>query len=307
MKVLLIGFGSIGRRHYDVLKAFSTISEIHVVTKQTLTEMTTFTCLDDVSNLEQYDYFLIASETSKHFEQLNWLNERVANKKIFCEKPLFEKNQRFKNSRNDIFVGYVLRFHPLLQQLKSLIEVEGQTILSLNVSCGSYLPDWRTNIDYRESYSAKKSQGGGVLLDLSHELDYTNWITGGLTDIKSFQTKVSNLEIDSDDFVAMIATTKERGGVNLSIDYFSKLSHRKLLLNTNEFTLELDLIKNTMTQTFLSGEVESYETLSLERNYLFEQMHNDILFNSPPKFACDLKSGLEVMAIIQTIQDENNE
>ena len=305
MKVLLIGFGSIGRRHYEVLSGFSEVSEIHIVTKQALTDRTTFTCLEDVSNLDQYDYFLIASETSKHFEQLTWLNKNVLHKKIFCEKPLFESEQAFKKGCNDIFVGYVLRFHPLLQKLKALIK--GQKILSLNVSCGSYLPNWRANIDYKDSYSAKKSQGGGVLLDLSHELDYTNWITGGLTEIKSFQTKVSNLEIDSDDFVSMIATTKEGGGIILSIDYFSHLSHRRLLLNTNEFTIELDLIQNKMTQTFLSGEVESFETPSLERNYLFEQMHREILFNNKPPFACDLTSGLEVMAIIQTIQDENHE
>jgi hypothetical protein len=64
-----------------------------------------------------------------------------------------------------------------------------------------------------------------VLLDLSHELDYTNWIVGQLVNIRSFQTKISNLEIDSDDLVSLMATTKKGVVVNLSIDYFSKLAH----------------------------------------------------------------------------------
>lgn len=305
MKVLLIGFGSIGRRHYEVLSGFSQISEIHVVTKQDLTNIIKFSYLEDVKNINCYEYFLIASETSKHFEQLNWLNANVSNKKIFCEKPLLDKHQTLKVSSNDVFVGYVLRFHPLLQKMKTLIREGGGKILNLNVECGSYLPLWRTNIDYRDSYSAKKEQGGGVLLDLSHELDYANWITGGLVDIKSFQTKVSSLEIDSDDLVSIIAKTPSGGIVNLSIDYFSKASHRTLRLNTNEFTIELDLIQNSMTQTFVSGEVECYDAPKLERNYLFEQMHNEILFKVHPPHACDLTAGLEVMQIIKTIQDEN--
>lgn len=303
MKVLLIGFGSIGRRHYEVLSGFSQISEIHVVTKQSLENITRFSHLDEVNNIHCYDYFLIASETNKHFEQLNWLNANVSNKKIFCEKPLFDKNQPLKGSSNNIFIGYVLRFHPLLQKIKSLIG--GGRILNLSVECGSYLPLWRTNIDYKDSYSAKKEQGGGVLLDLSHELDYTNWITGGFVDIKSFQTKVSNLEIDSDDLVSMIAKTPSGGIVNLSINYFSKVSHRTLLLNTDEFTIELDLIQSSMTQTFVSGKVESYDAPKLERNYLFEQMHNEILFKEDQPHVCDLTAGLEVMQIIQTIQDDN--
>lgn len=303
MKVLLIGFGSIGRRHYEVLKDFPSVSDVHIVTKQSLTEMTTFLDLESVKRIEHYDYFLIASETNKHFRQLEWLNQHVSGKKIFCEKPLFEKKQEIKSIRNDIFVGYVLRFHPLLQKMKELIV--GQKILSLNVSCGSYLPNWRTNIDYRESYSAKKEQGGGVLLDLSHELDYSNWIARGLNKVKSFQTKVSNLEIDSDDLVSMIAKTPSGGIVNLSINYFSKVSHRTLLLNTDEFTIELDLIQNSMTQTFVSGKVESYDAPKLERNYLFEQMHNEILFKEHQPHVCDLAAGLEVMKIIQTIQDDN--
>lgn len=305
MNVLLIGFGSIGRRHYEVLSSFHQVSEIHIVTKQNLTEMVTFSYLDKVNDIQSYDYYLIASETNKHFEQLCWLNERILDKKIFCEKPLFEKYQTIKNIQNEIFVGYVLRFHPLLQKLKSLIE--GQKVLSLTVTCGSYLPNWRTNIDYRESYSAKKEQGGGVLLDLSHELDYVNWIVGGMIEIKSFQTQVSNLQIDSDDLVLMIAQTRRGGGVNLSIDYFSKASHRMIRLNTNDFTIELDLINNKMSQTFVSGKVEHYEHPNLERNYLFEQMHHEVLFCEDPQNVCDLSSGLKVMQVIKTIQDENNE
>jgi hypothetical protein len=105
----------------------------------------------------------------------------------------------------------------------------------------------------------------------------------------------------------MVAKTVDGAIVNLSIDYFSKAAFRRLLLNTNDYTIELDLIANRLVQTFVSGEVESHEIDGLERNYLFEQMHNEILLSKSKPHACDLVAGLEVMQIIQTIQDENNE
>lgn len=305
MKVLLIGFGSIGRRHFEVLKSFSEVSDIHIVTKQGLIGEKTFSSLGEVPEIKGYDYYLIASETSKHFEHLSWLNARVKGKKIFCEKPLFEKCYPFKDVNNEVFIGYVLRFHPLLQKLKSL--VKEHSVLNMNVACGSYLPNWRVNIDYKDSYSAKKNLGGGVLLDLSHELDYTNWVVGELVNIKSFQTKISNLEIDSDDLVSMVATTKKGVVVNLSIDYFSKLAHRKILLNTDEFTLELDLITNKLVQTFISEEKQVYELASLERNDLFKKMHNEIMFSDEKRYVATLDNGLALMDQIQKIQNENNE
>ena len=305
MRALLVGFGSIGRRHYEVLTSISKVSDVHVVTNQNLEDIRTYSSLEMVSNIDQYDYFLIASETRKHFEQLEWLCSRVSKKKIFCEKPLFEESKFLAPCDNEVFVGYVLRFHPLLQKMKIIVGED--KILNLNVSCGSYLPNWRSNIDYRESYSAKKEQGGGVLLDLSHELDYTNWIAGKLVDIKSFQTRASNLEIDSDDLVSMVAKTADGAVVNLSLDYFSKVSFRRLLLNTNEYTLELDLIANKLVQTFMSGEAEVHEVRGLEKNHLFTQMHQEILFSKSKAYVCDLMAALEVMQIIQTIQDENDE
>lgn len=84
MRVLLIGYGSIGRRHDEVLSTILEGAEIHVVTKQCLSGRVTYAALTDVEDLQAYDYFLIASETNKHFEQLCWLNERLRGKKIFC-------------------------------------------------------------------------------------------------------------------------------------------------------------------------------------------------------------------------------
>lgn len=301
MRVLLIGYGSIGRRHEEVLSSFSTIKEIHIVTKQTLPDKVTFKNLQEVDNLKQYDYIVIASETYKHFEQLEYLENHISDKLIFCEKPLFETNKELTILKNRIFVGYVLRFHPLMQKLKH--HLENEKILSSTIICGQYLPTWRKEVDYKTSYSASKTQGGGVLLDLSHEIDYAQWLFGDMIDIQSYQLKVSDLEIDSDDLVTLISKTQKGVIVTMSIDYISKITHRKIIINTIENTYELDFIKNLLIQKDRNGLEQKHEAKNLERNTMFEKMHTSILSNQHS--ACTYKEGQSVMKTISTIQGQN--
>lgn len=301
MKVLIIGFGSIGKRHYDVLSQLSEVQNIDLVTKQNIENIVCYINLEIIKNIEEYDYFVIASETNKHFEQLKFLEENVKNKLIFCEKPLFESKQDIEIKNNIVFVGYVLRFHPLLEKLKEMIKKE--KILLVNAKCGQYLPSWRLNIDYKESYSAKKEEGGGVLLDLSHELDYVQWLAGQINEIKSYQVKISDLEINSDDLTMLIGKTNQDIFVNISIDYISKITNRRLLVETLEYTYELDFIENKLVKKDKAGFEEIFSSLNLKRNYMFEQMHLDI-FNQQ-KNICTFKEALEVMQTISTIQEQN--
>lgn len=300
MKVLIIGFGSIGKRHYEVLSKFYQVQTIDLVTKQEIPDKVCYKNLEVVDNIHEYDYFVIASETNKHFEQLKFLEENVKDKLIFCEKPLFESKKDFEIKNNKIFVGYVLRFHPLLEKLKEFIKDE--KIISANAKCGQYLPSWRPNTDYKDCYSAKK-EGGGVLLDLSHEIDYIQWLCGQINEIKSYQVNISDLEINSDDLTMLIGKTTKNIFVNISIDYISKITHRRLFIETFEHTYELDFISNKLVKKNKMGLEEIYSFSHLERNYMFEKMHLDI-FNQQ-KNVCTFRDALEVMDTISTIQEQN--
>ena len=301
MKVLIIGFGSIGKKHYDVLSKLSEIRGIDLVTKQNIENKICYKKLEVVNNINQYDYFVIASETNKHFEQLNFLEKNVKDKLIFCEKPLFESKKYLEIKNNKLFIGYVLRFHPLLEKLKEMIKEE--KILLVNAKCGQYLPSWRPNTDYKNCYSAKKEEGGGVLLDLSHEIDYVQWLCGQINEIKSYQVKISDLEINSDDLTMLIGKTHKDILVNISVDYISKNTHRKLFVETFEYTYELDFISNKLIKKDKNGLEEIYSFSNLERNYMFEKIHLDI-FNQQ-KNVCTFKEALEVMQTISTIQEQN--
>jgi len=301
LKALIIGYGSIGKRHYQVLSEIPSIKDIHLVTKQDIKDIVSYKSLYDIKNLNKYDYFVIASETNKHFKQLKFLDENVQNKIIFCEKPLFETRKDLKIKNNKVFVGYVLRYHPILQKLKNLIKDE--KIIIAKADCGQYLPTWRPDRDYRKSYSTKKEEGGGVLLDLSHEIDYIQWLCGQINDIKSYQVKISDLEINSDDLTMLIGKTTKNVFVNISIDYISKLTHREFLVETMEHTYKIDFIKKQLVKKDKTGLIETYKIENLERNYIFKKMHLDTL--GKQKYACTFEEGLKVMNTISIIQEEN--
>lgn len=300
MKALIIGYGSIGKRHCEVLETLVQIDEICLVTSQDVAGKVCYKNLEEVSNLDKFDYFVIATPTFLHLENLKFIDERVSGKIILCEKPLFEKKYNFTPKNNKIFVGYVLRFYPLLQKLKEFLKNE--KILYLNANCGQHLPSWRSG-DYRKCYSASKEKGGGVLLDLSHELDYAMWLCGKFASIQSFQGKISNLEITSDDLCMVFGRTKMDAIANVSIDYLSHITHRSLRVECEGSTYELDFIAGTLTKQDSSKQV--FNMPNLARNEMFLAMHKDVL--GEQKYICSFDEGLDVMDAIDQIQRQNNE
>lgn len=302
MKTLIVGYGSIGQRHYDVLSSMGVFDAIHVVTSQTLQDITTFKTLESVCDIEGYDYFVIASETNKHLSQLIYLDTHVKNKTILCEKPLFDTYQNTQLPSNAIYVGYVLRFHPIFERIKSLLGTE--TPITVSIRAGSYLPSWRPQRDYRTLYSASKEQGGGVLLDLSHEIDYAQWLFGPLSLLGAYQSKISDLEIDSDDITVITAQTSNNAPITITLDYISKIPLREIVIHTNTQTLIADMIANTLKIGALDGEIVTIALKPFERNELFIKMHRSAL--SDKTYLCTLSEGLSVMKTITDIQEHHH-
>ena len=298
MKVLIIGYGSIGKRHLEVLSNFDEISCIDIVTKQSLTNQKTFKSLELVEDLTSYEYFIISTETIQHYSNLLYLDNHLKGKIILCEKPLFETNKDLDIKNNTVYVNYTLRFHILLQKLQELIKDE--IVLSLNASCGQYLPTWKPDTDYTKSYSARAIDGG-VLLDLSHELDYVEWLFGEFKEIKSYKRKISDLKIESDDFVTLIGITDKNVIANITIDYISKKLHRTLHLNTQEHSYSLDFINAKMTQTDKDGITKEYDFSTTQTNDRYIMMHKSVL--NKENICCTFKQAKNLMKTIKTIQD----
>ena len=158
MSVLVIGYGSIGVRHVEILKEME--FEVSVLTKQKGLPERTFHSLKDALSFNSPDYVIIANKTCEHYFTLKNLAEIGFEGTVLVEKPLFHKifvlpQHKFKGA----WVGYNLRFHPLIQKLRRIIEKE--PAISVQVIAGQYLPHWRPATDYRLSYSARRQEGGG--------------------------------------------------------------------------------------------------------------------------------------------------
>ncbi|MBE6430502.1 MULTISPECIES: Gfo/Idh/MocA family protein [Campylobacter] len=296
MKALIISMGSIGTRHAEVLTSMGI--EVSAITSQNIRSLECFNDLKSV-NLDKFDYFIIASPTHLHYEHLSYIDTNVSGKIILCEKPLFDKFRDF-NPNNKIFIGYNLRFHPLILELKNMLNPS--EILTIEARCGQYLPSWRKK-DYTTTYSSYKERGGGVLLDLSHEIDYISFLSdSSLELIKSCQAKVSNLNITSDD-ICMILAKCNKTLINISLNYLSKTPYRQILIETNNNSYHLDLITNTLKIVDQDGKITQIQKPNLQRNDTFKAMHIDAL--NMQNHICTFSQAMDTMRLIDQIQKEN--
>jgi predicted dehydrogenase len=158
--------------------------------------------------------------------------------------------EHIKAKRIISYTAFNLRFHPVIVWLKE--NLESYRIREVRVYCGSYLPDWRPGTDYREIYSAKKKLGGGVHLDLLHELDYVNYLFGLPLASSSFLSQKSDLEIDSYD-CAHYWLEYKRFNVSVLLNYYRRDIKRNLEIVCENETIIADLIDGKITSS--SGEI----------------------------------------------------
>jgi predicted dehydrogenase len=168
-------------------------------------------------------------------------------------------------------------------------------VISAQAYVGQYLPYWRPDNDYRKFYSAHKSEGGGVLRDLSHELDFVNWLLGGWKSVSAVGGHFSDLEIDSDDMFLLILEMENCPVATIQLNYLDRAIHRHLIVNTNLHVYQLDFIKKTFQK---NGNTESF---SFDRNHSYLMQHQAILDNNF-QCLCSLKEGEDVMRIIHAAE-----
>ena len=240
---LVIGYGSIGKKHAKILKSLKEVDEVVVLTSQQRIPYRKISSLNEIKRLNPF-YIIIASPTNKHYEQLRFLEKNFSKKKILVEKPLFEKKFNLKIKKNKVYIGYNLRFNPLIIFIKKILKKVN--IIFVSAYCGYHLPHWRKNIPYTKSYSSSKIKGGGVILDLSHEIDYITYIFGKIKIINFIKKRISNLNISSEDFFFLNGTSKKSKIIQISLNYISKKKIRDIKIETNKFGLYGDIVNNKL-------------------------------------------------------------
>ena len=144
------------------------------------------------------------------------------------------------------YVACNLRFHPCIIYLRNILSKNILIINEVNVYCGSYLPDWRPGVNIRTIYSSNPNMGGGVHLDLFHELDYTVWLFGHPKVSKSFLRSASSLNIDSIDYANYILEYNTFNA-NIILNYFRRKPWVKLIRD------RLNVKKKVLIKDYLSA------------------------------------------------------
>ncbi len=288
MNVVIMGVGSIGSRHARILRELG--CNISVVTSRELDEWQCHKNLDTALAMSNPDYVVLANRTSDHYSALERLAQLGYAGLVLVEKPLFHAPLALPLNRfTGLFVAYNLRFHPVLQKLRSVIRDE--TVVCANIYAGQYLPQWRPNSDYRSGYSASKAAGGGVLRDLSHELDYALWILGKWRAVTALGGHLSGLQIDSDDVYSLILVTERCPVVSIQVNYLDRVARREFVVITEEHTFRADLVRGTLQVD------DKSEDLLVDRDYTYRCQHQAVMAKQLDTL-CSVSEGLEVLALI---------
>lgn len=243
--VLVVGYGSIGKRH---VKNFLDIGiRPYVVTNYPDgADACFFSTITDIPSVE---YAVIASPTIRHLDDFEAAC-KLGCKKILIEKPV-EMNMRRAEKIKELaakygvvaYCAYNLRFLDAFNEIKRIVQRNMSEIRLVKIVSGQYLPEWRPYRDYRDSYSAHRDQGGGVDLDISHELDYMLWIFGSPLNIEWVMAdKISRLDIDSPDYFQGIYRYKTFS-VNVELDYIRKKERTLRIIGENRCILNVDFIE----------------------------------------------------------------
>lgn len=256
MNVLVVGYGSIGKRHITNLSKFPNF-QISVCTNRKYDSFLKkkkckiFNSLDDCIK-QKPDVAFITNTTNLHVKTAIKLAN--ANIHIFIEKPL-------SNSTNDVklllstikkkklvtMMGCVLRFHPAIKKFKEIIsENKIGKIISVHTENGSFLPDWHPYEDYKKNYASRSDLGGGVVLTNIHELDYLYWLFGNVSEVFSITGKFSDLEIDVEDLSSILLRFKNNIIAEIHLDYFQKPSVRSCKIVGTHGTVYWDSSKNNV-------------------------------------------------------------
>lgn len=302
IKTLIVGYGSIGRRHEQILQTMG--GKVALVTSQDVSHCESFRSLDRALAKFQPQYVIIASPTSRHVSDLEVLWTKNFRGCILIEKPVCLESELGRvlnllpmgNAR--IHVGYNLRFSPVVRAAQTFVNSE--QVLIAEFKALSYLPNWRNNISYEDSSSAKQALGGGVLRDLSHEIDLARWLLGPLHLKYSWSEKLSGLAIDTDDFLDTIFSAERARHVRVTLSYFDRNPTREIRLIAAHSSFQGDLNKccysiNGTTVEFPDSTDETYR-----------QMHHAVLAGDSSQL-CSLHDGLKVVELVNLCRQYSEE
>ena len=316
--IAVVGLGSIGRRHVRNLKRLRPELEITLVRsgkgpawpEQQFAQRVVMTSAEAIRAGAQAA--IVCSPAPFHVPQAQeWLR---AGKPLLIEKPLSHNTTGLSELIAmaeavdvPVLVGYVLRYDLAAHHFYDWLQSKQiGDLLHVRIECGSYLPDWRPEQDYRESASARTDLGGGVLLELSHEIDYANWFFGPFAEVQASLQYSKTLEIETEDGADLLLYNSVGLPVSVHLDFYRRVPTRQCRVQTTQGELVWDALAQKVGWTTAVGEVTE-QHFSQARDDLFvrqlEHFFDCIENHTPPRIS--LQDGVEVLKIIEKVKQSH--
>lgn len=255
MNILIVGLGSIARKHIAAIRALAPEARIYGL--RSSKDAPPVEGVTDVYALDEakvaFDFAIISNPTSCHAATIEALmGLRIP---LFIEKPVFGEldNERLVETvESSGILNYVacnLRFLDSIRYLHDYIASHpDRRVNEVNVYCGSHLPDWRPGTDYRKCYSAIPELGGGVNIDLIHDIDYVYWIFGRPEKTVSVCRNVSSLGIRAIDY-ANYTLLYPKFTASVILNYYRRDYRRTVEIVFDDDTWLADLKENVITDS----------------------------------------------------------
>lgn len=207
-----------------------------------------------------------------------------------------------------VLVGYCFSHCDSLNKLVSLYSNNhaGESFY-VRIECSSYLPNWRPVQDFKNTVSANPSLGGGVLLELSHELEYANRIFGPFSELFAKINKINSLGLDVEESAEIILTNRDNLRVSIHIDFCSRAIERTCRIYGDQSVLKWDGI-NDRTSLYKDGKELEFWQFSKQRNDMFikqlKHFFECVSLNIQPMVT--LENGINVLQLIESIKESNS-
>lgn len=298
-RVAVLGLGSIGAAHIQALERLPDVEVIAVPARdrRVAEYRRTAPTLADAA-AEGATACIVATNTGRHVEDVMAALELGLN--VLVEKPLGVDAAeatplvaRAARAGRVVSVGYVLRFSTALNHFRDRLAELGR-IHAVRIECQSYLPEWRPGRPFRESYSASAREGG-VLRDLSHEIDYAGWLFGWPAAVQARVRNEGRLGIAADESADLLWEARDGCVVSMRLDYLTRPGHRRMIAAGERGTLEWDGIAGQVVQRLVDVPVWSEVRPQTREDRLLNE-HKAFLDGDDPRLAT-LTDGLNSLAV----------
>lgn len=291
MRVLVTGFGSIGQRHARLLAGLG--AQVGVVSSQQAAAYPLFATLAQALPQFAPDAVVIATITSRHGAALAQLEAAGFTGRVLVEKPLYMRSSDHTGPYPfPVHVAYQLRFHPVVQALKAALREN--PALSAHMYVGQHLSQWRPGRQVKDTYSAHAAQGGGVVRDLSHELDMVRYLFGEVQEACGLAARAADVTVDSEDVAAFLLQCAHCPVVSLQMNYLDPIPRREYVVVAGAASFRADIIARSLSVN------DKAENFPMDADTAYIAMHKAWLAGDTGTL-CTLEEGMETMNIIESV------